>query len=178
MPFELVISDQEPRHKTGPAKITVTESTNGSTRISMSAAVRNWLQPTKTTDRWGREQFMLRVALMVDRETKQLMLLRCDDTEPLGNGVYEATGVKSSNPSITEYGLVNSLGLLPGHYLAVRQGTALDSANPTGRAVLIDMSTQLEIKSRTQKPDARQQQRDQINTINEILNEGITLVDK
>lgn len=160
----------------GPAKITVVHANNLRTQITLSGATRDWLQPTpaKSEARWPDNRPSMKVAVLVDQDTRQMLIRRLDDSES-GEHVYAVSGLSANSSAyITDRDLENSLGLLAGHYFC----KLIEEENTLTRAALIEMDEGTPIKSRKSQPteststrSADEQQR--IDEIHAVIDEGI-----
>lgn len=180
MGFELVTKNTSyGGRQQGPPKISVVHANNLRTQITLSGATRDWLQPTPAKNRasrWPDNQPSMKVAVLVDQDTRQMLIRRLDDSES-GEHVYTVRGLEGSGSAyITDRDLENRLGLLAGHYFC----KLIEEENTLTRAALIELDERTPIKRRKSQPEdppafrtADEQTR--IDEIRAVLDEGINI---
>lgn len=149
MPFEIFRPDPSMAHSSRlAAKITVTHTRNGRSRIGLSTAARDWLQPTPgdSKARYPWNQPSMKVVILVDRGAHQVMLQRAADSDA-DDHVHEVHGMNSSGTAyITGWRFSEQLGLDEGHYSA-QLVPETDTGTETGpRALLFDTRAGTAIK--------------------------------
>ncbi len=184
MPFEMFTPGKyAARRRQGPAKLTVEQTPNGRTTIRMSAAVRDWLGPSRPEAgaRYPDNRPRMKVAIMIDREARQLMIVRRPDEET-GDGIYDVHGLSSGSTAyLSDWGLDQALDLKPGHYPAELLGTEMETSEHG-----IHISLDERVGPQPQKPKASAElalevpvsvdDAARIFEIRAVLDEGVTIV--
>jgi len=182
MGFELVQrSSAFPHRKYRPAKISVFHAGNGGSQIRLSAATRDWLEPSPGDQgaRWPGNLPAMKVALLVDKDAHQLMIRRCAD-EDTGTHVYNVAGLSPGNQAlISDRGLEHTIGLVAGHYLCelIEDGADLTRAAVVGLdegTPPTTRNTRLAQTDASPLPIADEEHR-RIAEIRAVLDEGINL---